>query len=271
MPIFLFLGTIIATVLVWYLRKRLIAKRRNQLFNQPIAHDWISLLEDNVSLYKRLPDTLKQQLHGCIQLFLNEKKFIGRGIEITEQIRLTIAANACLLLLRGQQRSFPGFTSILVYPDTYVAKQVSHDGTLESLADSRRAGESWFRGPIVLSWGDTLRGSLNAQDGHNVVIHEFAHKLDEQSGNMDGLPVLRKNAHYSDWASVLSEEFNSLKHRSQRGKNSVMDECGTVSAPEFFAVATESFFEKSKQMKKELPDLYEQLSRFYDIDPADWQ
>ena len=175
-----------------------------------------------------------------------------------------------MLLLQGQNRTFPGFTSILVYPDTYVAKQVSHDGSLESIQDSHRAGESWFRGPIVLSWGDTLRGSLNAKDGHNVVIHEFAHKLDEQNGSMDGLPILREHSHYSDWASVLREEFDSLKYRSQRGKNSVMDEYGTISPPEFFAVATESFFEKPKQMKKKLPDLYEQLSRFYNTDPASW-
>ncbi len=270
MPIYILFTIIIAVCLAWYIRKRLIANKRSQLFDTPLSANWISLLEDNVSLYKRLPHTLKTQLHGCIQLFLHEKEFIGRGIEITQQIRLTIAGNACMLLLQGQKRSFPGFTSILVYPDTYVAKQINHDGSLESIENSHRAGESWFRGPIVLSWGDTLRGSVNAKDGHNVVIHEFAHKLDEQSGSMDGLPVLRENAHYSDWASVLNEEFASLKYRSQRGKNSVMDEYGTISPPEFFAVATESFFEKSKQMKKKLPELYEQLSRFYNIDPAGW-
>jgi Mlc titration factor MtfA (ptsG expression regulator) len=270
MPILILFGLVITVALAWYVRKRLIASQRNQLFNQPISEDWITLLEKNVSLYTRLPNTFKQQLHGCIQLFIHEKEFIGQGITITEQIRLTIAGNACMLLLKGHKRSFPGFTSILVYPDTYVAKQTSHDGSLEAIEDSHRAGESWFRGPIVLSWGDAIRGSKNANDGHNVVIHEFAHKLDEQNGNMDGLPVLRENSHYSEWTSVLSDEFDALKHRSKRGKNSVMDEYGTVSPPEFFAVATESFFEKSKQMKKKLPELYEQLSRFYNIDPAAW-
>lgn len=270
MPIIILFAVIIAVCLAWYIRKRVIAANHDKLFKTPLPDDWITLLEDNVSLYVRLPNELKTHLHGCIQLFIAEKEFIGRGLDITEQVRLTIAGNACMLLLQGQKRRFPGFSSILVYPDTYVAKQVSREGSLEATKDSRRAGESWFRGPIVLSWGDTLRGSLNAKDGHNVVIHEFAHKLDEQSGRMDGLPRLRKSAHYSEWASVLSEEFDALKYRSQRGKNSVMDEYGTVSAPEFFAVASESFFEKSKQMKKKLPELYEQLSRFYNIDPAEW-
>ncbi|MDW3096139.1 MAG: zinc-dependent peptidase [Gammaproteobacteria bacterium] len=270
MPIIILFSIIIGACLAWYIRKRIIAAKHERLFNTPLPNQWITLLEDNVSLYSRLPGELKIHLHGCIQLFLNEKEFIGRGLDITEQMRLTIAGNACMLLLQGHKRHFPGFSSILVYPDTYVAKQVNHHGSHETIEDSHRAGESWFRGPIVLSWGDSLRGSLNANDGHNVVIHEFAHKLDEQSGRMDGLPTLRKNVHYSEWASVLSEEFDALKYRAQRGKNSVMDEYGTVSPPEFFAVATESFFEKPKQMKKKLPDLYKQLSRFYSIDPAEW-
>lgn len=175
-----------------------------------------------------------------------------------------------MLLLHRQQNRFLNFKTIIVYPDTYIAEQTHHDGNVQAVHDSHRAGESWVRGPIVLSWGDSIRGSINSQDGHNVILHEFAHKLDEQSGEMNGLPLLRKSSHYSEWPRVLNDEFTSLKQRAKCGKNSVLDEYGTVSAPEFFAVATESFFEKSKQMKNKLPDLYEQLSRFYDIDPASW-
>ena len=231
MPILFLLVLIITAMLLWHIRKRLIAASRAQLFNQPIPQHWISLLEDNVSLYSRLPNKLKQQLHGCIQLFINEKEFIGHGIAITEQIKLTIAGNACLLLLQGQNLSFQGFTSILVYPDTYVARQTTNDGVIKAQEDSHRNGESWFRGPIVLSWKDTLQGSLNPKDGHNVVIHEFAHKLDEQSGKMNGLPILREHLHYSDWARVLSKEFDSLKRRSQKEKSFVLDEYGAVSPP----------------------------------------
>jgi Mlc titration factor MtfA (ptsG expression regulator) len=199
-----------------------------------------------------------------------EKQFIGRGIEIDDDMRLIVASNACMLLLHRQQRRFPGFKTIIIYPDTYVARQTNRRGSLESVEDSHRAGESWVRGPVVLSWGDSIRGSLNSKDGHNVVIHEFAHKLDEQTGDMNGLPVLRDSSHYKEWAHVLNEEFSSLNQRSKRRKNTVLDSYGTVSAAEFFAVATESFFEKSKQMKKKLPELYEQLSRYYNIDPANW-
>ncbi len=270
MPLIILFGLLFAAVAAYYVYKRVIAARLDKLYLQPFSNAWVALLQKNVSLYSRLPPSLINELHGCIQLFLNEKHFIGKGIEISDEIRLTIAGNACILLLQSQIRTFPNFKTIIVYPDTYAAKQISHDGNIQVLEDSRRAGESWFRGPIVLSWGDTLRGSINSKDGHNVVIHEFTHKLDEQSGNMDGLPVLRENAHYPEWASVLNEEFTSLKYRAERGKNSVMDKYGAVSASEFFAVATESFFEKSAQMKNKLPDLYEQLSRFYHLDPASW-
>ena len=271
MPIIILFSLLLLAVLAWYLRKRIIASRRSKIFAQELSPLWITLLQENVPLYTRVPSELKSHLHGCIQLFIHEKQFVGRDIEINDTIRLTIAANACMLLLHQQQQRFANFTTVIVYPDTYVAQQTNHHDSLESIEHSRRAGESWVRGPIVLSWGDSIRGSINQHDGHNVILHEFAHKLDEQSGAMNGLPELRNNAHYTEWANILNDEFASLKRRAEKGKNSVLDEYGTVSPPEFFAVATESFFEKPKQMKKKLPELYQQLSRFYAIDPASWQ
>jgi Mlc titration factor MtfA (ptsG expression regulator) len=225
-----------------------------------------------VPIYSKLPQTLRDELHGHINIFLERKKFIGKaGVEITDKIRFVVAGNACLLLLQGHNRRFSGFSSILIYPETYVAHDVRHDGLITTKRPSTRVGESWMRGPIVLSWADILAGSVNPEDGHNVVIHEFAHKLDEQSGHMNGLPVLNRDSHYEQWSKVLTEEFDALYKRAKKRKNKVLDEYGTVSPAEFFAVASESFFEKPVQMKKRLPDLYEQLSTFYNVDPASWQ
>ncbi len=271
MPIVILFSLIIFALLAWYARKHIISTRRDKIFSQALPDHWQKLLINNVPLYTRLPNHLVQHFHGCVQLFLHEKKFIGRGIEVNDEMRLTVAGNACMLLLHQQQRRFPDFKSIIIYPDTYVAAHTKHNGAVEAIENSHRAGESWVRGPIVLSWGDSIRGSLNNRDGHNVILHEFAHKLDEQSGAMNGLPVLHDHAHYSQWSKVLNDEFSSLQYRAVRRKNSVLDEYGTLSPAEFFAVATESFFEKPKQMKKKLPELYEQLSRFYNIDPASWQ
>lgn len=272
MSIFIFFGLIFAAFLVWVLRLQLQRSRRNNLFLKPLPPDWIQILEKNVSIYSLLPQNLREELHGRINIFLDEKEFIGcAGLQISNEIRVTIAGNACILLLKRDKRCFPRFTTILIYPDTYVSREVKSDGLVVVHEESVRAGESWYRGPVVLSWADVMRGSLNNSDGHNVVLHEFAHKLDEENEIMNGLPVLRDSSHYAEWAEVLSKEFDSLLIRVDRGTNSVIDAYGAVSPSEFFAVATESFFEKPLLMKNKLPDLYQQFKRFYNLDPAAWR
>ncbi len=272
MAILVLFGLIIAALLAWMIWQQFRRSRRNKLFLTPLPREWLQILEENVSLYSLLPPQLREELHGRINIFLDEKIFIGCAeFQITDEVRITIAGNACLLLLKRDRRCFPGFTSILVYPDTYVAKTVKYDGLIKIDDDSVRAGESWHRGPVVLSWADVMRGTLHHGDGHNVVLHEFAHKLDEENEIMDGLPVLRDRTHYAQWAEVLSKEYESLLIRVDEGSNSVIDGYGAVSPAEFFAVATESFFEKPAQMKNKLPDLYHQFKTFYDLDPASWE
>ena len=245
--------------------------RRAKLFRKPLAQDWTRILQDNVPIYARLPETLKPTLHGSINLFLDDKEFIGcAGFEITDRVRLTIAGNACVLLLKQDDHEFHGFSSILVYPDTYVAEETTYDGLVESTHQSVRAGESWHRGPVILSWSDIEEDRLPEYKGHNVILHEFAHKLDEENTLMDGLPILRHPEDYQAWANVLRKEFQELRERVNKHKHTVLDEYASVSPPEFFAVATETFFEKSTEMKDKLPELYEQLSKYYDLDPANW-
>lgn len=171
---------------------------------------------------------------------------------------------------QNEKEIFPGFKTIIVYPETYKAHSANHENGLVSYDVEHRAGESWYRGPIVLSWSDVDNGSKNQEDARNVVIHEFAHKLDEENSLMDGLPILKERHHYQEWAEVLTEEYESFLDRVERGKNDVIDSYGAVSPVEFFAVISESFFEKPTQMKKKLPALYEQLSRYFGLDTAGW-
>jgi len=272
MFIIFILSLITAAILLWVILRKLHQSRRNQLFQKPLPPDSVAILKRNVSLYSRLPPELRDELHGRINIFLDEKEFTGlAGLTVTDEIRVTIAGTACLLLLKRDKRNFPGFTTILVYPDTYVAKAGKYDGLVEAHEDSIRSGESWHRGPVVLSWQDVLRGTSNRSDGHNVVLHEFAHKLDEENEIMDGLPVLRDSSHYAEWSEVLNREYESFQIRVNRNSNSVIDAYGAESPSEFFAVATESFFEKSLQMKNKLPDLYQQFKKFYNMDPAKWR
>ncbi len=260
-------------VLYWVVKPRLVSKRRQQQRRQPAPDGLEAVLSRNVGLYRLLPDDLREELHGHVNVFLSEKRFIGAGgQDITQEVRFTVAGIACMLLLKRQEpRYFPGFSSILVYPDTYEATQVEFDGMVETRKRSRRAGESWHRGPVVLSWSNVLYGAANAGDGYNVVLHEFAHKLDEQNSGTNGLPILHSADHYKEWAEVLGSEFRQFADRVARHKNKVIDEYGLTSPAEFFAVATESFFEKAAAMRKRLPDLYEQLRKFYVVDPATWR
>jgi Mlc titration factor MtfA (ptsG expression regulator) len=262
----------VAIGLYLLIKPRLVEKRRERLRRQPLPPGVEEILTRNVGLYSRLPDAERQQLHGHVNVFLEEKRFLGvAGQEITPEVAVTIAGTACLLLLNRESSYFPGFSSILVYPDTYEADQVDYDGVVETRKRSKRAGESWHRGPIVLTWSNVLQGSIDAGDGYNVVLHEFAHKLDEENNGTNGQPILHVAGHYREWAEVLGREYRSFADRVSHRKNKVMDEYGLTSPPEFFAVATESFFEKAKAMQRRLPELYEQLKKYYAVDPASWK
>ncbi|MFK8029884.1 MAG: zinc-dependent peptidase [Gammaproteobacteria bacterium] len=246
--------------------------RRKQLYQLPMGEEWEQILNQHVSLYRFLPAPLKTKLHGHIHYFLDTKIISGcDGMEVDDVVRLTIAANACILILHREDRIFPGFETILVYPSTYVAVRHHRHGESVTESHAAMAGESWHRGPIVLSWSDVKRGSLNPADGHNVVMHEFAHKLDEETSAVNGMPQLRSHEQFKDWVEVLNREYGEFLKRVDSNRNSVIDEYGSVSPPEFFAVATESFFEKSTSMRRKLPDLYRQLQDYYQLDPASWR
>ena len=261
-----------AVALYLFGKPQLVNARRARLRQRPPPEGLEDVLSRNVGLYRKLPEKLRSELHGHVNVFLNEKRFLGLGgQEINTEVQLTIAGIACLLLLNERPGYFPGFSSILVYPDTYETTQVDYDGVVETRKRSRRAGESWHRGPIVLSWRDVMRGAANAGDGYNVVLHEFAHKLDEENSGTNGQPILPDTGHYREWAKVLGQEYREFADRVRRRKNRVMDEYGLTSPAEFFAVATESFFEKAYAMEKRLPDLYEQLKKYYAVDPASWR
>jgi Mlc titration factor MtfA (ptsG expression regulator) len=231
---------------------------------------WGEILHDRVAYYCLLPDDKQEYLRGLIQVFLDEKPFEScAGLEITDEIRVTIAGYACILLLGGQSDLYPKLRTILVYPGAYLAPQSGHqpDGTVREGLQPR-AGESWSFGNIVLSWQDILRDAANPQKGRNVVFHEFAHQLDAESGSTQGAPILPANAMYADWARVLNKEFKSLIHSVEQGRSSLLDPYGATNPAEFFAVATECFFLKSAELELQHPELYAQMRLYYRQDPA---
>ena len=192
-------------------------------------------------------------------------------MEITEEIKLTIAAISALLLLNERGEYYPKLYSILVYPSAYFVRQVqavSNYVVQESIVV--RLGESWSRDQIVLSWSQIKYDIENWQDGHNVILHEFAHQLDSESGSFNGVPILEHKSDYANWAKIFTKEYQQLIKNVQRGAKTVMDEYGTTNPAEFFAVATETFFEKPRQMAQYHPALYNQLKHYYKLEPREW-
>jgi hypothetical protein len=226
-------------------------------------------------------------------VFLAERRFEGcGGLEMTDTVRITVAAQACVLILGRKEAYRQTLASILVYPHSYVVPQsMPIGGGGHVVEPSERLGESWRYGAVVLAWADVPQGPSDAMTGRNLVLHEFAHQLDSEDGFSDGVPVLDRRSDYEEWARVLGARYEELRRAVEEqqdrqrhgawsggeegegpraGGQKVLDPYGATNAAEFFAVATEAFFEKPDDLARELPDLYDELRKYYRLDPAAW-
>src|SRR5256712_12608670 len=235
----------------------------------PIPDAWPGIVERNVSLARGLSSEERERLLRLVQIFLAVKHFEGSGgLTLTEEMKVTIAAEACLLLLHLEGPCYPTLRTVLVYPHGFVPKSAGSRGTGQVVPPPvRLMGVSWGDGVVVISWDDAVRGARNPDDGENVVLHEFAHQLDAEDGVTDGAPILPPSA-LRTWGGVLSEEYERLRRDAAHDRGSALDDYGATNQAEFFAVATETFFEKPVQLEREHPALYAQLQQFYRQDPA---
>lgn len=238
----------------------------------PFPDAWVAIVEKNIAIYKDLPMELRLQLRKLIKQFLHQKHFEGAGgLEITDEIRVTIAAEACMLLVNRNTGVYPSLRYIIVYPAAFVVDRPQSD--MHGVVSSGRKGvlgESWSSGKVILAWDNVLSGSSNFVDGHNVVLHEFAHQLDSESGSTNGAPILAGSNCLRTWATTLSGEFEELQKDAWKGRRSLLDHYGATNPAEFFAVSTETFFEKPAQMAKHHAELFEVLRCYYRVDPRDW-
>ena len=245
-------------------------RRRSSIRARPFPDAWRAIVARNVPYVALLPPADRAELEGHVQVFLAEKHFEGcNGLRITDEIRVTIAAQACILLLHRQTDYFSRLVSILVYPSAYVASGERHlGGGLVSDETSVRLGESWVSGVVVVAWDDVRSGAHDIRDGQNVVLHEFAHQLDQETGTADGTPILARHSSYVAWARVLGRDFDELVRDTEGDHRTLIDAYGATNPAEFFAVVTETFFEKPAQLRARYPELYAQLRDFYRQDPA---
>jgi len=248
----------------WWIERRR-ARQRTRAF----APAWHDILQRRVPLAQRLPAELHRRLEGHVQVFLAEKPFIGcRGQVIDDEVRVTIAALACMPLL-GHERPdvYPRLRQVLVYPDAFVVDRELPVGAGLVQAQRRTlSGESWDRGQVILAWSEVLAGAADPADGRNVVLHEFAHQIDQDKGTADGRPWRPGAAARQRWAAVMNEAFWRLRDQP----SPVIDAYGASEPAEFFAVVTEAFFERAHELAAEAPAVYAELAGLYRLDPRLW-
>ena len=242
--------------------------RRATLRKEGLSSAQRAIVEKNVPYLAKLDQAEREELEGLVRIFLAEKSFEGcGGLELTDEMKLTIAAQACLLLLHRDTDIYPGVDSVLVYPSAYRAPTKTSLGSVVVEGEQARLGESWLRGSVILAWDHVKSDAAQPSGGQNVVLHEFAHQLDGEDGAMDGVPSLGARGKYTSWAHVLGQEFAELSQKLHVGLGSDIDPYGATNPAEFFAVVTEMFFEKPRAMKQRHPELYRELAGFYKQDP----
>lgn len=246
--------------------------RRGQIRQRPFPAEWDAILRRYMPYFRALPGALRQQLKQHMQVFIAEKEFIGcNGLVVTDAMRVTIAGYACLLILNRRADYYPQLRQILIYPGAFVVDTREYDeaGVLHEEREVR-IGESWTRGQVILSWHDAVEDAKFFDDGRNVLIHEFAHQLDQETGTANGAPILADDMPYQSWSAVLADEFERLQQRELRGEESLFSYYGATNPAEFFAVISEVFFEQPRALAAQHPELYRQLAGFYRLDPLAW-
>jgi Mlc titration factor MtfA (ptsG expression regulator) len=253
-------------VIFGWLRRR----RRRRLLAKPFPAEWLPYL-DGLPFYGTLARDEQERVREIVRVLQSEKNWEGcGGLVLTDEICVVISAQAALLVLGFEHDYYPRVRSILVYPSTFVV-QGRDTGSKGDIRSERQAtlGEAWSRGPVVLAWDASRLGGANAEDGRNVVLHEFAHKLDFRDDVVDGTPILREGEQYEAWHRIMTVEYESLVAKAESGRPALLDKYGATEPAEFFAVATECFFEKSRQVRKKHAELYELLRTYYGQDPAE--
>jgi Mlc titration factor MtfA (ptsG expression regulator) len=245
-------------------------ERRRWLLSTPFPPEWLGYLHANVALYAPLAEGEKARLRDDLRVLVDEKYWEGcRGLAVTDEMKVTIAAQACLLLLGMGHDYFGRVWTVLVYPSGFrVAREdLLREGLVPEPVEPA-TGVAHDHGPVILAWDQVLHESRHPEEGRNVVLHEFAHQLDFLDGETNGVPALADAGQERRWRGVMEAEFNKLLQDLERGRDTVLDPYASQDPAEFFAVATECFFTRPAAMRRRHPLLYEVLRDYYGQDPA---
>ncbi len=268
MMIFLTILVLVSGALIFrYWSKR---QKRSTLLAASLNDHQRQIIQSQVPILRKLPMDLHARLEGKMNLFLDQVRFFGcDGLDVTEDMELSIAAQACLLVV-NTDTWYDNLTTILIYPNAFKSRQQRRSGYVVSEKEVVRTGESWDRGPVILSWAHSRQGAMNDHDGQNVVFHEFAHQIDDLSGGTNGIPVLNADQSYDEWEHVFLTAYQAHVQAVEAGQPTVIDPYGAEGHEEFFAVSVEVFFERPQRLKVSVPAVYDQLSKLFKLDPVAW-
>lgn len=253
----------------WW-RKRFFGRREAPEEGEAFDPAWEPVLERNVVLYPRLPEAEKKRLCARLVEFLGTKSFEGcGGLELTEEMMVTVAGTASLLMMNRPGPLFPALYTVLLYPGVFRARHVEEtDSGIVHESAPETLGESWESGSVILAWDAVRPGDRNHTPGQNIILHEFAHQLDLDDGAEDGAPKLDSREAQRTWTQVFHEAFEERKWMRRMGHRCVLDDYATTHPAEFFAVATEVFFERPARLERTFPRLYSELKRYFQFDPV---
>jgi Mlc titration factor MtfA (ptsG expression regulator) len=237
----------------------------------PFHDSDIKTLKEKFHPYSYLNESEQKELQRKIKFFLMTKNINPVGeIIVTPEMKLLIAAEACLLITNLPLNVFPGLTNIYLMEDTFIKKDNPINPNTGLQVDVPKLGEAWKGGPIVLSWTAVEDGLKHPHGRNNVVFHEFSHNLDQQDGSFDGTPSLGPSGNYQRWSDVMGQEFIGLKKILSLRHSSDIDAYGATNEAEFFAVLTEYFFNRPKMLREKHPDIYDIYNQYFKIDPIRW-
>jgi len=247
-------------------------RKRRKLLETPLGAEQRAVMHRAAPLTAILPPAYVARHEGAVQVLLAEKSWEGAGgLELTADMRLAVAGQAALLQLRDDADHYPGLDTVLVYPDAFVVDHevVDEDGLVHG-GEDELAGESWQRGVVILSWQD-VTDEARRRDGYNVVLHEFAHQLDEQTGEADGAPLLPSGELQARWAKAFGKAYERHGKLLRRRREVLFDDNAAENPAEFFATATEVFFEFPRDLAREYPAVHAVLAEYLGLDPAAWR
>lgn len=272
LPLVIIIGVALLIAIALIAAPSVRARRRRKWSARPFPDQWRAWLAEHIPWYERIPSPERERLHGLVRIFLQEKNFVGcNGLVVTDEMRVVVAAYACLLVLNRpgvpHRYLYDELLSILIYPTAFIVREVDEDEGVVTEGESVLSGQAWDSRRIILSWEDVQDSRTEPA---NVVLHEFAHYLDMEDETMDGAPGLGSAAAYAEWSEVFWDEYDRLADDVDAGRETLLDPYAATEPAEFFAVATEAFFHQPRELQSRHAQLYEQLRKYYRLDPASW-